>query len=275
MLHDPRYLIYWRLPVFIVSSYFAIIAMLLWDEDATEWAIGIAVGQCVLAAAWLAFGPADWYWRLLVSAPWSWVICAALTMHWESAWEFRPPFLLISVVTLELLLIPLIPVLVIAHTFHLQMNYEDLPDGGVRSRPQFGLGGLLIYVTFLACVLGVDQLVNRVFFNDAKSAAAHRMIQICIALPAAVNVPLICLLLLKRFYIVIGIGYLTVAFGVMMVELPISKWLLDDVGVATSSLLKVNLASAGCVVAFALAARYYGYQFRAPALKTAAMQDPQ
>jgi hypothetical protein len=131
---------------------------------------GPLVGLTSVAAAWAVFGPGRWIVRLPLSLAWvSLLVVALFANHCRLFRQVHIDFALLPLLGLlsQWLLVQML-FWIPARIYGLRMVHEsDLENNSAtfdrtaetRRRPQFGVGHLMIFTTFVAMALGVLRVI--------------------------------------------------------------------------------------------------------------------
>lgn len=226
--------------------------------------LGTVFGHATLAAAWTAFGPLRWAWRLPLSLLWLAAVNAAL------AWNiFRMPggprelMIAIACCVFGQFLILQIPFWGLMAGYGLQLRYfEDSLQSPDPKELQFGIRELLVFTTIIAVLLGLGRVaVSLAPIYTPWMGPFVPIVAFFTVAAALMTAPLLLAALLPRLAlpaVLLAILFVGIA---TLGEISLVESFQGDGQVAPEAIVSVNTFAVAWILTISSIVRLCGYRF--------------
>jgi uncharacterized membrane protein YidH (DUF202 family) len=265
------------LPLFIIGPLLALSWVVLalfepdgpgraWEYIGLGYLFGTLFGQTTLAAAWAAFGPLPWFWRLAGAPLWLLTLWASLvsniSLHGgpSDAWII----VLLGGCLVGQWLLVLVPLVGIALGHRVQLQHQHdvaAREAAARPRLQFGIRQLMILTAIVAVALGALRwLVLSLAVRLGERGMGEAPVFIFLAVAAVVmTLPLVMALLLPRWWIPAAAAVLVFAGLATFWETTLLALLPRTPGPDMGHFIFINAFTAAWIVVIVGVLRLFGY----------------
>ena len=208
---------------------------------------GTIFAQSAVAAAWTAFGPIQFGWRLPLSLTW---LAMLSFIHAVNGWlNGGLPSGSISVGVLLLChwLLLQFPLWGIAIGYGVQLRHADDTEIGNSIHRQFGIRQLMIVTAVVGMLFGVGRIAVPYFLKEIEAfPIIASVIAFLVTVEVVMTLPLAVAALLRRHVVIGVLSALTLIGAVTACELPLLKMVIPMAG--GSSVLGIIAANVGTAI---------------------------
>jgi hypothetical protein len=251
------------------------VVAIVWPSDAPasldHLAIGVILGtlfgQTTASAAWNAFGPGEFIWRLPLSLLWlgSLPVAFAINVAWHPSQGPGAPFaVMMAGCLLAQWTLGQLPLWGLVWKLGLQLRHADDSQGNSgREWRQFGIRQLMVVTVVIGVLLGIGR--NLAVYWSPDGAGGEWLIFAFLSVAAVLmTVPLVLATLLPRHALNATLVILVLVGVATAFEWPLLK-IVGGGGPEMEDFIYINFVGSAWIVAFALSVRLGGYSLAMPA----------
>jgi hypothetical protein len=222
---------------------------------------GTVFGQTAVAAAWAAFGPMPFNWRLPFSLGWLAMLTLANAIN---GWLNRGSpgdCVIVGVLLLCQWLLLQFPLWGIAIGFGVQLRHaDDIESGKYPSHRQFGIRQLMLVTAVVGVLFGVGRVALPYMFEEVPLLPIVASILAFLVVEEAVmTLPLVVAVLLRRHAVVGVLLALTLIGVITACEVPLIKLLITAGSAQVQEIIAINVGTAIATLALLIIVRLNGY----------------
>jgi len=222
---------------------------------------GTVFGQTAVAAAWAAFGPMPFRWRLPFSLGWLAILTLVNAINEWLNRQSPGDCVFVGVLLLCQWLLLQFPLWGIAVGFGVQLRHADeIGSGEHPIQRQFGIRQLMLLTAVVGVLFGVGRIAIPYLFREfVLLPIVAPVIAFLIVAEVVMTLPLVVAALLRRHAVIGVLLALTLIGAITACELPLLKMVVSGGSANVQEIIALNVGTATATLALLTIVRLNGY----------------